>query len=1255
MSRSYQRPENALKRASEFIDVGKPNRALEVLYEVIKRGKMRNTYSEKLLEPIMFKYLELCVDLKKSHLAKEGLYQYRNIFQSVNVSSLETVVRHYLSLADERTEAARKESHQAVVDIDDLDNLATPEEILLSAVSGEDAQDRSDRTILTPWVKFLWESYRQCLELLRTNSRVERLYHDIAKQAFKFCEKYSRKTEFRKLCDNLRTHLSHIQKQQGSATAVNLNNPETQQMNLETRLEQLNYAIKMELWQEAYKAIEDISDLMNKSKKMPKPHVMASYYQKLSLVFWKAGNMLFHAAALFKLFQLLRDQKKNITAEEVGKRASIVLIATLAIPLPSAHPEFDRFIETEKSALEKIDKLATLLSLPKPPTRVSLIRDLIRFNVVSAVPQELQNLYRLMEVEFDPLNLCVRMQNNIEWIQEHPELGLTQYVPALQEMTITRLVKQVAQLYQSITFKRLLELSVFVTGFHLERILVDLVRHNDLQIRVDHRSECVHFGADLSESQREDLPEGPMLQSLPSETIRCQLVQMGSALQACLDLIVPENRKKEMEPMRAQTIQFYQQTKQREHIKILQRQHIIEERKEMLENQNLEREESIRRAQEEQLKKQKEEEQQRLEREASRREKARQEEQLKQIQTKQIKDRLSQIAQTSYGQKMMEKFDEEELLNLGAEEILQRQVEELEKERKELQQRLKAQEKKVDYFERAKRLVEIPLLKKMLEEEKEKDKDFWQSQEEERVKKLVEEHQISLEHSRRLKLMHADRTDFLNQLKSSRRSEIEKKLNDFNARLEVERKKRLAERKEQRRRERRETYFRIKAEEEQQRRDEELKKAREEKERVEREQREKEEQEYMERKAQWDRQAEAQRERMRVIEEKQKLDATRWANVSANEELSWRSRPRDEPKEETAPAPKDEEEEEEEEAGEEGDRSTSRVASERSDVWRPGGGSWREKEREKLDAWRRKGEDDMEEEPVREPRDRGNRDIRRDEPMPPPRDRGNRDIRRDEPPRDFRRDRDDRMGFGGRDRDDRFGRDRDDRFGRDREDRFGGRDREERDRDSRFGSRDERGNFGTRDDRDRDSDWRRGPARSDRDFGGRGDRDRDFGRGDRDFGRGDRDRDRDFGRGDRDRDFGRGDRDRDFGRGDRDRDFGRGERDRDFGGRRDMGRDDRDRDRGFGGRRMDMDDRRGPTRSDEGGSWRSAGPPPMRDRPRPDDRERRPPPAEDRRDERPRPNAWRTREEPRKEDPPEERSRHPREVTDEDGWTTVRR
>jgi hypothetical protein len=33
------------------------------------------------------------VDLKKSHVAKEGLFQYRNMCQSVNVASLASVVQ----------------------------------------------------------------------------------------------------------------------------------------------------------------------------------------------------------------------------------------------------------------------------------------------------------------------------------------------------------------------------------------------------------------------------------------------------------------------------------------------------------------------------------------------------------------------------------------------------------------------------------------------------------------------------------------------------------------------------------------------------------------------------------------------------------------------------------------------------------------------------------------------------------------------------------------------------------------------------------------------------------------------------------------------------------------------------------------------------------------------------------------------------------------------------------------------------------
>lgn len=68
-------------------------------------------------------------------------------------------------------------------------------------------------------------------------------------QAYQFCLKYNRKTEFRKLCDKLRKHLEDIGKLPAQIMNVSLTRPETQQYNLETRLIQLDYAIQMELWQ----------------------------------------------------------------------------------------------------------------------------------------------------------------------------------------------------------------------------------------------------------------------------------------------------------------------------------------------------------------------------------------------------------------------------------------------------------------------------------------------------------------------------------------------------------------------------------------------------------------------------------------------------------------------------------------------------------------------------------------------------------------------------------------------------------------------------------------------------------------------------------------------------------------------------------------------------------------------------------------------------------------------------------------------
>ena len=58
----------------------------------------------------------------------------------------------------------------------------SPCSLLLSTVSGEGVKERSDRVLLAPWVKFLWESYRNMLELLKNNNTIERLYAEVAKE-----------------------------------------------------------------------------------------------------------------------------------------------------------------------------------------------------------------------------------------------------------------------------------------------------------------------------------------------------------------------------------------------------------------------------------------------------------------------------------------------------------------------------------------------------------------------------------------------------------------------------------------------------------------------------------------------------------------------------------------------------------------------------------------------------------------------------------------------------------------------------------------------------------------------------------------------------------------------------------------------------------------------------------------------------------------------------------------------------------------
>ncbi|TRY92235.1 hypothetical protein DNTS_024068 [Danionella cerebrum] len=634
--------------------------------------------------------------------------------------------------------------------------------------------------------------------------------------------------------------------------------------------------------QEAFKAVEDIHGLFALSKKPPKPQLMANYYNKVSTVFWKSGNALFHASTLHRLYHLSREMRKNLTQDEMQRQvfntaecrlmSTLVLLATLCIPITPERTDIARLLDMDGIIVEKHRRLATLLGLQSPPTRQSLINDMVRYNLLQYVVPEVKDLYNWLEVEFHPLKLCGRVTKVLNWVRDQvdKEADLQQYVPNLQNNTILRLLQQVAQIYQSIDFSRLASLVPFVDAFQLERSIVDAARHCDLQVRIDHSSRTLSFGSDLNYSTKEDSPVGPFLQNMPSEQIRNQLTAMSSSLAKAIHVIKPPSMMQDHEEQKQQAITAYLKNGRKEHQRILARRQTIEERKERLESLNIQREKEELEQREAELQKVRKAEEERLRQEAKDREKERIMQEHEQIKKKTVRERLEQIKKTELGAKAFKDIDIEDLEELDPDFIMAKQVEQLEKEKKELQERLKNQEKKIDYFERAKRLEEIPLIKKAYEEQRIKDMELWELQEEERITNMKIEREKALEHKQRMSRMMEDKENFLSKIKAARSFIYEEKLKQFQERLVDERKTRLEERKKQRKEDRRKAFYLQREEEAQRIREEQLKKEREERERLEQEQREEEEREYQERLRKLEEQERKQRARQQEIEERER-------------------------------------------------------------------------------------------------------------------------------------------------------------------------------------------------------------------------------------------------------------------------------------------------------------------------------------------------------------------------------------------------
>ncbi|GFR21954.1 eukaryotic translation initiation factor 3 subunit A [Trichonephila clavata] len=745
----------------------------------------------------------MCVERRFSGVAKDGLFLYRIICQGVNIKSWEDAVKNLLFLVENKIESCLKELQMPLTNFNSLDRTLTHES-LMKLSNSEEVNINFNKIILLTWIKFMWECYRICLELLR-NSQTEKIYHYIVRKAFKFCLKYFRKTEFRKLCNLLRIHIGHLQKRYSQLFA-NICDSEVNVLCLETGILELDTALELELWSEAFKAVEDIHLLINFVKK-PNSKAMAIYYEKLSLVFWKANDLLYHAAALFRFFLLSRDVKKNFS-HEISALSSRVVLAVLSTPFAANNPTIDLVVENDLSLIEKKHRLlSSLLNFPNKPTRTTLIKEIKRYNILQASPPEIQNLFHMLENEVDPLNISTKLLHFTNALNEigNP-VALNQYLAPLFNVSTIRLLSQLSKIYETITLNKLMSLVPFEDKCFVERLIIESARRYDIPVRIDHIHQCLRFNYGLNLFLNKNALDGPETDQLPENQNVNYLSQLHLSLNKVNQFIRPNDLKLKNNATLIKLKEQYLLEQNADRKRILERKKMIERHKEMLESIRLKKEEEERKMIIEKQLKHEAVERERLLKEAKERAYQKQILQEEEIKRQIFQEKMETLKRSELGQ-IIEKLELNELTQVDPESLLTKHIEYVKREKKEFLRRLRKQEKTIFHMERAKRMEEIPLLKLEYEKEKVEGRERWENDEKCRIQKFCEERSHILQNRNRMLAMKDDLAEFIKRVKERTRSEHEQNLESFFQNLEKEREKRLLERAMQRKIQRRNAWI----------------------------------------------------------------------------------------------------------------------------------------------------------------------------------------------------------------------------------------------------------------------------------------------------------------------------------------------------------------------------------------------------------------------------------------------------------------
>ena len=640
-------------------------------------------------------------------------------------------------------------------------------------------------------------------------------------QAFDFCLKYTRKTEFRRLCELLRNHVQTAAKYSAQMHAINLNDPDTLQRHLETRFQQLNVAVELELWQEAFRSVEDIHTLLSLSKRPPKNVMMANYYEKLTRIFLVGENYLFHAAAWSRYYNLLRQSAAYVAAgqskkadnppaseADLQKAATFVVLSALSIPVISTSRSRGAMIDFDEARKNKNSRLTTLLGMSQAPTRAGLFRDVLSKALLRRAQPQIRDLYNILEVDFHPLSICQKISPILAQIGADEELQ--KYIVPLQQVILTRLFQQLSQIYETVDLAFVQSLAEFpepfqVTRGMIEKFIMNGNKKGDLAIRMDHATGVLSFDVDVFSSAKAvhagsaagsaETGSVQRLQSTPSQIVRSQLTRLAEAMYTTCRYIDPSFNEARIKARDAALARAKAGAEQ-EHLDVLARKEVIQKRKDKASEAQALREKEVARKKALQEQALQQAEALRLAEEQRIREAKRMASERELIKKQEVESMLKDMK--------LQDLELEDLENLDSNKIRMIKLQQLEREKNTIAEKLRVTSKRMDHLERALRIEEAKKLPEDYAKQRERDVAAYELIKAQTLKDAEQKHKEDVELKHRLTRLMPFYESFRADLHEHRRDMFEKRRRDAERELEKQVNQRRKEYRERKIREKRE-------------------------------------------------------------------------------------------------------------------------------------------------------------------------------------------------------------------------------------------------------------------------------------------------------------------------------------------------------------------------------------------------------------------------------------------------------------------